>query len=316
MVRSFQTTIDQNQSKVLLIASSGVFSTQLMQAIKALHLDPISIDPSRFLSASVDFELQSLCREAYVCIWLDFPVFCDQEKKKKSYEHVYELLKTSLRIPLIIATFDAFKARENGREGKNPTYVTQWLVQTALKGLRGGRHVDYQHVIYPYEGGVSITQRLLLEKIAMGNSTSLEGSCSPLWYSDVIEHLVSLLYDVNIPGGVFEGKEMSSYVELERTLRKLSHYTALSSETTAFPYTFSPHARQIGQVPVAKMVDELSLILPKPTQTPLADTRIEQPVILPTKKIEVKKNVVKPKLWRFVSMGLAFVMLGNLPEFL
>lgn len=307
MVRAFQTTIERNQSKVLLIASSGVFVTQLCHAIRALHLDPVCIDPARFLEPTLDSEIQTLGREAYVCIWLDFPVFSDQEQKKKKYIRVYETLQLLLRIPLIVVTFDAFKSREIGREGKNPTYATQWLVQTALKGLQQARHVDYQHVIYPYEGGVSITQRLLLEKISMGNNSSLEGECSPVWFTDVIEHVVSLLYDVSIPGGVFEGKERVSFKEMEKSLRKIARHPSLASAESQFPYSFAKNPGQIGQVSVTKMLDELALVIPKPKEQASSDVRIEKTVILPPKKVEKKK--AKPKLMRFLGMSAALIMI-------
>lgn len=277
MSSRIQTTIDPAQSTVLLLSPDSVFTTQLKIAIQAVHLEAIVVDPVDIQKKLLQQSGRDLFKNAYVCLWIDLPIFTPQREKEGRISETLSVLQKSLAVPLHILTFDACYERENGREGDIPTVASKKLVETVLKAFPNASFFSYVHVIYPYEQGASIVSRFLLEKISRATRTPLEGSWTPLWYEDVISHTVSTLYDLETKGGVFTGRESLTIESFESSLRKLSHLPGLAGESVRFPFRFE-EGTGIGQTQVSTMLEELSLITPHPSEEQLPIATIPHPV--------------------------------------
>ncbi len=287
------TTIDSAATTVIVIAPPCVFSEQLESAIRAVHLHVERFSPEELPRRMVQEKVRSLFRSAYVCLWIDVPIFVPQRAKGDINERALQIMKNELTAPLHIITFDAVYSRKNGREGSQPTSASSELISVATKAFQSAVVFNYMHVMYPYDGGVSITLRYILEKIGQSTTNPLGGEWSPLWYSDVISHIVSSLYDLQLSGGCFTGKVQIPTEVFESQLRSSSHSRALSGPLHDFPFVF-PQGTPIGEVGMHTIIEEISLVVPHPSDTPVLQKEIVKTVFAQKKhspKIQKRRRI-------------------------
>lgn len=311
MSSHLQTTIENTSSTVILIAPSCVFVTQLTAAIQALHVFVVRIDPDRLVETMQSETGRQLFSHAYICLYLDIPLFTDQEKKKSWIDHQLTQLRSALRIPIYFVLFDAHHVRKTGREGVDPISTSPYLASQATVLFESAKVFDYHHMIYPYEGGLSLVQRMIFEKIQQENRAQLLGDCTPLWYADVISHLTSVLCEANPTGGIFSGHQTIPMYTLEEHLRHRSHLPAIKQEALEFPFVMEK-ALGIGDTSIEMMIDQLALVTPKPSVSVQEDVQIQAPVMVP-KRPEVKKKTglqkKKSSLLKFVGVIVGVVCL-------
>lgn len=292
MSQRIRTTIETSQSTVVLLAAPSVFRTQLERAIAALHLHVVSLDPREIVTSIRQESTRTLLSQCYVCLWVDIPIFVPQEEKIKHDEYVIATLKEYVRAPLHLVSFDTAYCRKNGREGKTPTIASSTLIDTVLRAFPRAISFRYSHVVYPYEGGLSVVVRFIQEKISQRKRFPLQGTWNPLWYGDVISHIITTLYDLSHSGGVYTGSQEISLKEFENELRSRAHRPGLYGQPVEFPFEFSK-ASGIGKMSISAMIEEL--VDTVPTEKALEATPSgEVAAIFPLKK-QVPAKVIRSK---------------------
>ncbi|MEP7166938.1 MAG: hypothetical protein ABI758_03095 [Candidatus Woesebacteria bacterium] len=302
MSKHMQTTIEQTSSTVLLIAQKSVFVTQLCVAVEALHLTIVRIDPENIPQVIQTQQGRDLFSKAYVCLYLDVPLFTDQEKKRKWIDTTLLILRDVVRIPIYFMLFDARHTRKMGREGQDPISASVYLASRVTELFETGRTFVYQHVFYPYEGGVSLVQRMLFEKIQQGNRLQLLGDCTPLWYTDVISHITQTLCETGPSGGIFSGRQSIPLYTIEEHLRQRSHLPSIQTSPLPFSFGFEP-ATGIGETSIETMIDQLALVTPKPFRVAEPDVQIQTPLLV-AKKPEAKISKSSQKAGRAIVRGV------------
>lgn len=295
MSARIQTTIDQTASVVLIIAPQSVFTTELCKGIDALHLTPVLVSPERVGEIVYDPRQRLLFSRSYLCMWLDLPLFSDQQKKLEIGQEVLAVLESQLRVPLFHVSFDALYTRKNGKQGEIPTYASTQLHRLVSLSHIAVTTFVYQHVVYPYEGGCSVILRFILEKIAQGNKLAFTGEWTPVWYGDVIAHIVKKICSSQSKSGVFSGSRSESLADFETRLRAHAHMTKISATSQTFPFEFEA-GEGIAVGTEAVYLDDISARIPKERST--------NPQDIPQKKVftvEKKKKIHHVKRKRVIS---------------
>ncbi len=277
-----QTIIDTESTTVLLLSKKSVFLTQLCKTLESVHLHPFCIDPDQLIKDGMSEEQRKLFSACYMCVWLDIPVFTPQQQKTKDFFTLTQILQKSLHSPLLFVTFDSSCGYKNGATGQGPLSASSMMQKAVSDVFQSVRSVTYQHVVYPYEGGLSVVMRFLMEKYQSSIQKRVEGLFSPVWYEDVLSHLVSLICVPTKDGGIFEGKQVVHIEAVDQELLKRSRLTVMG-KTVRFPFVF-PNGVPIGNTSVSSMVSELAAIVPQKNQRAQPDVAIVKPVFLSPKQ--------------------------------
>lgn len=257
MVKRFRTTIE-DQPQVVVISAQGQFVLELIDNLKALHLDAIWLSPEAMLSRKGSRPDVS---NAFAIIWLDFPVFGDQQTKKSTGIDLINALQ-STKVPLFYVCFDVTHQRQKEAISIDPTWASVYLHRLITKTIPHVYVLEYQHVVYPFTGGLSIVHRFISEKISAQLKGTLVGSFCPVWYQSVIEHIVKTICSTDPKSGRWAGESDVTLSGFEHELRKALQFPSKAGETMDFPFIF-PSTEHIPSIPVSEMISEVSLSFPK-----------------------------------------------------
>ncbi len=257
MVKRFRTTIE-DQPQVLVIAPQGQIVQELLENLRALHLEGQWVSPEDPL-----FEQGSVNRfsKAFAIIWLDMPVFGDQQLKKSKGLHLINSLQ-SLKTPIYYVCFDVTHKRQKKSISIDPTWAGEYLQRLVIQSVPSSCVLEYQHVFYPFEGGLSIVQRYISEKISANLKGTLEGEFNPLWYQTVIEHIVKTVCSTDPKSGRWAGETEITLSGFEHELRKSLQFPSSRGQKLEFPYIF-PQSETLPTLPTSDMISEVSLSFPK-----------------------------------------------------
>lgn len=301
MVKRFRTTIE-DQPQVIVISPQGQFVQELTDNLKALHLDAIWFSPEDILSKKGS---GGILASAFAIIWLDIPVFGDQQAKKSiGTQLIYALQST--KAPLFYICFDVTHQRQKETISIDPTWASVYLHRLITKTIPRVCVLEYQHVVYPFGGGLSVVQRFISEKISAQLKGTLEGTFCPVWYQSVIEHIVKTVCSTEPKTGKWAGESDVTLSGFEHELRKALQFPSNAGEKMDFPFIF-PACDSIPSIPTNEMVSEVSLSFPKfsflSKNTPSNSVK-ETIQVIPTRSLAKKSSIRLPTMIGKLALGL------------
>lgn len=282
MRSAYTTTIDPSAATVLLIATESVFVTQLTIALEAAHLSVERVHPNGLLSLRKD-------QSVFATLWIDVPIFTDQNGKLLQGKGVIQQLHSVRSERTIFVTFDTSHQWIAEAGKKDPFWASEALVREFRETVPKGIHLEFLHTLYPYEGGLSIAQRYIFEKIQAANTRPCSGDFSPIWYGDVLDRLITSLYLPDVVSGRWTGTQSITYKEFEELLR---HHRGLEGVATGqgrFPYIF-PQGEHWGSTPLLTMIEEIGVVVPLPKK--IETFSKEEVPFLITKPITASKKPI------------------------
>lgn len=316
MVKRFRTTIE-DQPQVVVISQQGQFVQELLENLKALHLDALWLTPDllSIKKGSVD-----TLTNAFAIIWLDFPVFGDQQTKKQNGLKLLESLQTT-KAPVFYVCFDITHQRQKKAISIDPTWASVYLHRLVSQSISKVCILEYQHVLYPFDGGLSVVQRFISEKISAHLKGTLDDSFHPVWYQSVIEHIVKTVCSTDPKSGRWAGETEITLSGFEHELRKTLQFPSAAGEKLELPFIF-PRSEVIATLPVSEMIAEVSLSFPKfsfLTTREKEGERNENVKVLPSSILKKSKSPTFPLILGKSLFGLTVggaVVYGILTLFL
>ncbi len=282
MVSRFVTTIERELPPIFLVGPKSVFREELQQAFKALHLGVRLIDP---LMIEQGREKLPVVSDAAVgIVWIDVPVFSDQQQKYSQAQQMIPFMQ-NVNVPVFFVAFDVAHARKKKTNTEDPVWASGRIIHQLLKKTTKLVILEYLHVIYPFEGGLSFVQRFIGEKLQHNIQSQILGEFTPLWYQSVIEDVVRTITEPNPTSSRKTGREVVSYHTFETLLRRFLQESKLSSEHINFPFYFESATQHIDTIPVEEMAEEVALAFPKFSITKKTVSSTDENPIILSKKI-------------------------------
>ncbi len=274
---------------VYLVSPRSVFASELSQAIKAMHMEPIVVSEQEL---QVD-ENRREGDEVFAICWLDIPLFLPDEKKKESLEAFGYLVEQHPQAQSFCISFDLFYSR-TGKEGREENFGFPKTVAKIREDFPHVCHLAYQDVFYPYEEGLSYVGRFIKEKLFFGGKERVTGICHPLWYEDVITHILEKLCSPQPKGGDFRGNEKFEIHTIEEKVRFFTHTSTHVSGEIAFPFVF-PEGQGIRTQSFETIAEEFALSCVHSSFSQAKKEKVEH--IKKTKEEGRKKRHISSKPW-------------------
>jgi len=300
MVKRFRTTIE-DQPQVVVVSAQGQLVQELISNLQALHLDAVWVSPDDLIGKKGSRAVLT----AFAIIWIDFPVFGDQQRKKSVGSNLVNALQ-STKAPLFYVCFDVTHQRQKEAISIDPTWASVYIHRLITKTIPRVCVLEYQHVVYPFDGGLSIVQRFISEKISAQLKGTIDGTFRPIWYQSVIEHVVKIVCSTDPKSGRWAGEGEVTLSGFEHELRKTLQFPSSAGEKMELPFIF-PSSDLLPSIPINEMISEVSLSFPKfsflSTHTSTSSNNLDSQVLPP--RTDLKKSSVRiPAIVGRLVMGI------------